>query len=192
MTTTTTEIVPGSLGAIAARDNISVAESFLSADVIVIVDVSGSMATHDSRGGHSRYEVACEELRTLQARLPGKIAVVAFSGGFQFAPGGVPLFQGDTTNLAGALRFVQVADGTVEFFVISDGEPDSPADALAIAQRFESKISTIYVGPEGGRGSDFLRQLAAASGGQHTTAARAVELAASIERLMLKTGSSSS
>jgi len=184
-----TSIVPGSLGAMAQRDGISIAESFLSADVIVIVDVSGSMATRDSRGGQQRYEVACQELERLQRDLPGRIAVVAFSSSVQFVPGGQPPFLGGGTDLAGALRFVQVADGCVRFVVISDGYPDEPERALALASQFRSQIDVVYVGPESDRiGREFLEMLARAAGGRYVVADRAAELAERVETLMLGAG----
>ncbi len=183
---TTTALVPGSLGAVAKRDGMGIAESFLSADTLAVIDVSGSMADRDSRNGQSRYDTACLELARLQAELPGKIGVVAFSSWTEFVPGGQPPFIGGGTDLAGALRFVQPADGTVSFIIISDGWPDEPDKALTIARTFKSKISTIYTGPESDRhGADFLRALAAASGGKHITADRAQELAERAKTLML-------
>lgn len=179
-----TQLVAGSIGAIAQRTGQSIAQTFLSVDIIAVVDVSGSMVRHDARDNQSRYDVACQELAALQNKHPGRVAVVAFSSGVQFCPGGVPIYEGDGTNLAGALRFVKVADGTVRFVVISDGEPDNAEDALAVARTFTSRIDTVYVGPEGGRGAEFLRQLAAASGGQH--AVTTVDaLCGQVERLLL-------
>lgn len=183
------KIVVGSIAALAEQSNTSIAESFLSADVIILVDVSGSMNARDSRNNQSRYDVACQELARLQRDLPGKVAVVAFSSTVQFAPGGVPPFEAGGTDLVAALRFVQVADGLMRFIVISDGEPQDKEKSLAIARQFKSRIDVIYVGPEddyaGGR--RFLEQLASSSGGQFVTADRAMELADKIETLLLTT-----
>ncbi|HEY4721791.1 MAG TPA: hypothetical protein VII92_08090 [Anaerolineae bacterium] len=44
-------IVPGSLLDAAQRGNISLAESFLSCDALVIVDSSGSMISRDASNG---------------------------------------------------------------------------------------------------------------------------------------------
>lgn len=184
-----TAIVAGSLRSIAQRDGVSLAESFLSADVICIVDVSGSMDSHDSRGDRKRYDVACEELARLQSEMPGKITVVAFSDTVRFCPGGVPVFEGCGTDLAEALKFVKVADGTVRFIVISDGMPNDRDRALAIAKTFKSVIDVVYVGSESDRsGAHFLRQLAAAAGGHFVVAARATELAEKAKSLMLSAG----
>lgn len=181
-------VVPGSLSAIAKREGQSLAESFLSADAVILVDTSGSMCTTDSRGGKSRYDVALQELAQLQAHMPGKLAVIAFSDSPVFAPGGQPPLLGGGTDLAGALKFAKVADVEgIQFVIISDGMPDDSRAALAEAAKYQNKISTIFVGPEadlyGGRA--FLAQLAAKSGGQAVTADRVQELAEKAEQLLL-------
>jgi len=179
-------IVKGSLSDIARQNNTSIAESFMSADVIIIVDTSGSMDTRDARGNKSRYDVALEELARLQRELPGKIAVIAFSSTVQFIPGGIPPFLGGGTDLAGALRFVRVADGLVRFIVVSDGQPDNEKSALDVARGFRSRIDVVYVGPEdslwGGR--EFLERLAKASGGTFS-AQKVDELASTVSQLLL-------
>ena len=183
-----TSIVPGSLAQIAQREGQSLAESFMGADALIIVDVSASMTDRDSRGGKSRYEVALEELAQLQTRMPGKLAILAFSDSTIFVPGGVPPLLGSSTDLAGALKFARVADVEgMQFVIISDGEPNDKDKALTEAAKYTCKISTIFVGPEqdwqGGRA--FLAQLAAKSGGQAVTADRVQELAAKAERMLL-------
>jgi len=179
-------VVPGSLADAASRDNTSLAETFLSADAIIICDVSGSMGTHDSRDKKSRYDVLLEELAKLQANKPGKLAVIAFSSWTTFEPGGSPPFLGGGTALAGALRFAKVADvADMQFYIISDGKPNDEADALAVARDYQGKIHCIYVGPEGGSGEKFLERLSQAAGGKFATAAQVIELAATTERLML-------
>ena len=180
-------IVVGSIADIAEKTGTSIAESFLSCDALVIVDVSGSMAANDSRGKRSRYEVALEELAKLQASMPGKVAVVAFSDGAEFVPGGVPMLMGGGTDLAAALRFARMADGAdMRFIVVSDGEPDDETAALYEAQLYEAHIDTVFVGPERYPvGRSFLQRLAAASGGRSVTADRAQELAVTLETLLL-------
>jgi len=172
-------IVVGSLQAIANQNNQSLAETFLNADVIVIVDTSGSMSIDDSRGGKKRYDVACQELAQLQANLPGKIGVIAFSNSAVFCPGGQPMYLGGSTEMDTALKFAKAADVEgMQFILISDGQPDSPAETLNVARTFKNKISTIFVGPEGGHGEAFLAQLAQVGGGQAVKAEKAQELAA--------------
>lgn len=185
MPSTTSTVALGSVKSIAQEQGISLAQAFLSVECIIVVDVSGSMHAADSRGGKTRYTVACEELRKLQETMPGRIAVVSFSDAAKYVPSGVPLLDGGGTDLATALRFVHIADGTVRFFVISDGQPNDEAAALAAAKRFKSKIDCIFVGPEGGYGQEFLHRLAKASGGDFATAAQADDLAAVTTRLMI-------
>jgi Mg-chelatase subunit ChlD len=180
-------IIPGSLGALARQNNTSIAETFLSCDVICIVDTSGSMAEQDSAGGRSRYDVACSELAQLQQNLPGKIGVISFSSTVQFCPNGVPVNLNGGTDLASALKFTKVADlAGMRFILISDGEPYDPDEALKIARTYINHIDVIYVGPEEGLAErEFLSRLAQASGGQAITADRAKELTAKIEQLLL-------
>lgn len=180
------QLVKGSLGAIAQQNNQSIAETFVNADVVILVDTSGSMCACDSRGNRSRYEVACEELKNLQASLPGKLALISFSDDCLFCPNGIPFNYEGGTKLAQALKFAKVADVTgIRFIVISDGQPDSEEEALKVARTFKAKIDTIYVGPEGGDGQAFLKRLAKASGGQGVTADRVKELSANVQRLLL-------
>lgn len=180
-------VVAGSLADIAARSNTSIAESFLSCEIVTIVDVSGSMEMRDSRGGQSRYRVALEELAKLQQSRPGKVAVIAFSDSVEFVPGGVPPMLGGGTDLAAALRFAHMADSAgMRFVVISDGYPDDDEAALREAAGYRGRIDTVYVGPESDRvGREFLQKLATANGGQAVTADCAKELAAKIETLLL-------
>jgi Mg-chelatase subunit ChlD len=164
----------------------SIAESFVNADAVIIVDTSGSMNAPDSRGGLTRYTVACEELATLQRNMPGKLAVIAFSDTAMFCPGGQPHFFHGGTNLAGALAFARIADVPgMRFYVISDGHPDEEAPALAEAARYKAPISTIYVGPEGeSQGRAFLAKLAAAAGGQAVKAERVMALGAKLQAML--------
>jgi len=184
-----TQLIPGSLGTIAQSEGTSIAELFISADVIIVVDTSGSMGANDSRRGKSRYEIALEELAQLQRDLPGKIAVVAFSDQVEFCPGGVPIFFRGGTDLTKALQFVKVADGLVRFIVISDGQPDNEKTALSVASTFTSRIDVVYVGPESDlySGRAFLEKLARCNqrGGKFATADRASELADTVEKLLL-------
>lgn len=181
-----TSLVPGSISAIAASTGKSIAETFLNCAAIVLVDTSGSMDARDSRGGQRRYDKAIEELVKLQATMPGKVAVIAFSGGAVFCPGGIPTFLGGGTNLAEALRFIKHADTPgMRFVVISDGEPDSEVDAEKEAAKFINRFDCVYVGPEGGPGQVWLGKLARLHSGQGKTAAQAQELATTVETLLL-------
>jgi len=184
-------IVTGSIGDIAKRENRSIAHSFASAKIVAIVDVSGSMAIRDARDNQSRYDVALQELATLQHQHPGEVAVLAFSSKVEFIPGGVPPLFGEGTNLAGALRFATMADAPgLRFVVISDGQPDSKEEALKAARAINARIDVVYVGPErDSAGRDFLAQLASMGHGQ-VAKVSINELASTVERLMLSHGTS--
>jgi Mg-chelatase subunit ChlD len=173
-------VVTGSIEDMAKLSGSSLAESFLNAEAVLLVDCSGSMSEHDSRDSRQRYDVAVEELSKLQAAMPGKLAVIGFSNRAEFFPGGIPAFIGGSTDLAGALKFAKMADiPGMRFIVISDGEPDDAKAALAVAATYGAPIDTIFVGPEndyiGGRA--FLQKLATACRGQAVTADRVVALA---------------
>ena len=180
------QIVAGSLAQISKDSGKPLAETFLSADCIVIVDVSSSMEDRDALDGKSRYETACNELAALQKTLPGRIAVIAFSSTAVFCPNGIPLNMGGGTDLADALRFAKVADvDGMRFIVISDGQPDSEERAMAIARSYKNKIDVVYVGPETRpTGRDFLMRLAQASGGQAVTADRVAQLSTKVQYLL--------
>jgi len=182
------QVVVGSLGDIAIRSGISLAETFVNAECIVIVDLSGSMESADSRDGMQRYKVAFQDLRSLQRDLPGKLAVIGFADSAQFFPGGQPVMGlcGTTTNLAGALDFARLGDAPgIRFIIISDGQPNDQEKTLLAAKKFKGRIDVIYVGPEGGMGRRFLERLAKANGGVMATADRVRGLAAVTERLLL-------
>lgn len=180
-----TQLIQGSIGAIAQRDGKSIAESFVNADVVIIVDTSSSMGQHDARGNQSRYEVACDELRKLQASLPGKLALLSFSDDVQFCPNGIPFNFNGMTDLAKALKFAKMADVSgMRFIVISDGEPNDEDESLRVAKTYKNRIDTIFVGPEGGDGQKFLQRLARASGGQGVTSEKVKELETSVKFLL--------
>ena len=184
----TRAITAGSLASISKNENMTLAESFLNVDAILVVDMSGSMSAHDAPGSTSRYEAAEKELRQLQSSMPGKVAVVAFSSSVQFCPGGIPPRLGGGTDMAKALRFVQPADGVAQIVLISDGEPNSESETLAAAREFEHRIDTVYIGPESGyyaRGRAFLEKLAAATGGQSMKSAAPGLLKEQVESLLL-------
>jgi len=178
--------VKGSLQDVAQASDTSLAETFVGADAVIICDVSGSMAMHDSRGGRTRYEVELDELAKLQAHLPGKLAILAFSSETIFVPGGQPPMLGAGTDLAGALKFAQIADGTgIRFIILSDGEPDDEQEALRVAAQYVDRIDVIFVGPEDRPdGRDFLEKLAKRGHGTTVTADRVKELAPAVQYLL--------
>lgn len=181
----TAAIVNGSLAAIAAKSGASLAESFLSVDALILIDMSGSMSANDAPGGLSRYEAAERELVRLQESMPGKIGVIAFSDAAEFCPGGRPYRMGGSTDMVAALNMAYPADDTgIRLVLISDGEPNDGPGTLAAAARFKSHIDTVYIGPEYGGGRKFLERLARASGGQAMTGKAPGLLAEQVTRLL--------
>lgn len=184
-------VVEGSLLSVVNASNTTLADAFMGVDAIAIVDVSGSMDAHDSRGSRSRYEVACEELANLQKRMPGRFLVVSFSSEVSPNIGGVPVFQGGGTDMVKALKYVKQFDvAGMRFFLISDGSPDRPEETLEVAKTFTGAIECVYVGPEGDLegGRRFLQRLSESVGSHFATADRVMELATAVETLMLGSG----
>lgn len=158
-------IVAGSLSAVARKSGHSLAMGFMNVKAFVMVDVSGSMMACDVEG-RTRYDVACEQLARLQEQNPGEVGVASFSDRADFCPAGIPIINGGGTDMVAALGMLRMADNTgIQLVLISDGEPNDPAGTLKEAAKFTSKIDTIFVGPEGDHGAEFLRKLAAATGG---------------------------
>lgn len=161
-----TALVRGSIQDVATRRGLTVAEAFLDAEAVVVVDVSSSMDARDAGGGQARYTVAREQLARLQGEMPGKVAVVAFANDVAFCASGVPTFLGGSTDMAEALRFVHKCDGLMRVVVIGDGEPNDEDGTLREAAKFTNRIDTIFVGDETSRGREFMQRLAAATGGK--------------------------
>ena len=177
--------IPGSLASQAANTGQSIAQTFVSADVIVLVDTSSSMSQSDGYEQKSRYERACDELAKVQASLPGKIAVLSFADFTLFCPSGIPTQPCGMTDLTGALKFAKIADlDGMQFIVISDGEPNEESSALQVASTYRNKIDTIYIGPERGSGQNFLERLAQSSGGRVKKNFSAVRLGETIKGLL--------
>lgn len=172
----TKEITKGSIADIMQNSNVSLAESFLSCDCVVLFDVSGSMNSLD---GHpkSRFERGLDELRDIQASMPGKFAIIQFADRVDFMPGGVPSMgiSGSGTDLTAALKYAKVADEIpdMRFVIISDGEPRNEITAKQTAAQYQNRIDTIFIGNENDRwnGQDFLSELAQMSGGKAVTTA---------------------
>ena len=180
------QVVPGSLKAIADAGGMDVMSVLMDVEAIILLDQSGSMAAHDTRDGRSRYNVADEELQNLQAMYPGKLALVEFSDRAQFCPGGMPTRMGRGTNMIAPLEWIVAsgADGLFDIIMVSDGEPDEESRTLDFARRMKGAIHTIHIGPDGGYGADFLRRLAAATGGRRFEADKPGELGAGVIALL--------
>jgi Mg-chelatase subunit ChlD len=179
----------GSLSAMAQHQNISLAESFMQADCVLLLDESGSMDSQDTLDNKSRRQVAREEVIKLQKNFPGKIALIIFSDKPIFCPSGFPQTLGGGTNLYDALQYIKCCDNTgMKLIIVSDGIPSRPEDCLKLASAFASKIDVIFIGNEndyeGGR--KFLEKLASVTGGQALKSDALGLLSKEVETLLLK------
>ena len=174
----------GSLSQVAEEKGITVEEAFANAEIVVVIDQSGSMCVMDARDGQERFDVAEDELRKIQEAYPGAVAVFEFSDDIRFCPDGVPTRIGRMTNLTDALRYIKQADNLYEIVVISDGGPDNEYTAMDVARTFKGPIHTIYIGEEGREGQDFLRKLAQATGGKQFQADKPGELMPGVVALL--------
>lgn len=188
MKTKTTALIDrrGSIEETRKQKGLSFAAAFLTVEAIIICDVSVSMSTNDvagEGGPTSRHAEANRQLQRLQARFPGKLAVVAFSDNAEFRPDGTLPPVRSSTNLLGALQFVSAAAGCgIKFIVVSDGEPSDVEETLRYAKTLHTKIDAIHVGSSQS-GKEFMQRLAAASGGKAIDES-VLELGANITKLL--------
>lgn len=161
--------VQGSIHDVAESKPGGIAEAIVDAEVVVVVDVSGSMYEYDNTS-KARYERAQEVLNDLQGQYAGKIILVSFSNEAQFHFTGWLPEPGGGTDLAAALRFVRDLSETFQIILITDGEPNSEEYALREAKMLHSPIMTMFVGEESnGHARDFLKRLSEATGGKFMT-----------------------
>jgi hypothetical protein len=180
-------IVIGSQSDIASKQNISLAESFLNAEMVLLVDVSGSMVTNDAPNRMTRWKYAQEQLTNLQGLYPGKIALVEFSSNVFYRPNGQLSPPNGSTAMHKGLDFVKVADDCgIKIIIVSDGDPDSKDQAINIASKFKTQIDAIYCGREGGLGQQFLQKLVNKTGGQFFKTAEPGMIGEGIELLLLE------
>jgi len=178
----------GSVQAVAERDGVTLAETIMGVAALILFDNSESMTMPDCPNHQERFSVAMRELRRLQAAIEGKIGVVQFNTMPTFIPGGLPDDPAGSTDVASALEYVQKIDGCgIRIILISDGEPDNAPLAFEVAKRFtDTRIETVYIGPEGGSGAEFLRKLSALTGGVHVkqNVGEIPNLAATVTKLL--------
>ena len=173
----------------AQKKGISVAKSFLDAEIVIIFDNSGSMMATDAPGGMSRKDYAQKQMTTIQGKNPGKVALICFADRTEYAPSGSIINVGGTTDLAGALKFARVADDCgLKILVISDGEPNNSQAALDVAKTYKTKIDALYCGSEGNwsGGREFLQRLTDATGGDFFTSEQPAMLENQVEMVLLK------
>ena len=193
-------IAEGSLKDIAQRQDMSLAEAFAGARLIILLDVSGSMDEKDapSQDGFliTRHDAAEMQVRNLQSKYEGKVALFVFSDDVLFCPNGVPIRLNGLTAMNNALRYIKRADGIgIDIVLISDGQPtDGIQETLKTASTFKQKIDCIYIGSDNERydnyygevsGKEFLKQLAELTGGNYVKTEEIAIFEEDVERLLL-------
>lgn len=146
-------------------------------EVVILADVSASMSA-PSTPGKRKIDVLREAVAAAKQRSPCRL--IAFSGEAREVE---QIPEPDShTDLANGLRAAQAHDPGMAL-VISDGQPDHAAAALAVARAFRGAIDVLYIGPEDDLGAiEFMRVLAAAGGGDVTI--NDVGTAAGAQRLL--------
>lgn len=183
------QVIIGSLSQVAQKNNVSLSESFMSCDCLILIDQSGSMESHDAPDNMTRNQAAREQLTRLQKDYPGKIAIVSFASYAMFSPAGLPVDCGGSTNMIAGLEYIKPIDDTgVKIILISDGVPNDQSNTLKKAKEFKTAIQTIYIGPEDDRegGRVFLEKLSHATGGESLKGDAPGLLANQVEMLLLK------
>ena len=153
-----------------AHKSLTLAEAFMSVEVLILADHSGSMSAMDAgEGNRSRWDEANTQLAILQRKYPGRLGLIAFSDYALFCPGGALPHVAGGTNMIAALELVKPADGAgIRLIVVSDGCPNDPEGTLSLARTFESSIDTIYIGTDP-QGKTFMEALAKAGRGKSVT-----------------------
>lgn len=140
-----------------------------SAPPLILVDVSGSMNSHDG-GDASRYDRMVAELRTLDRELGStNYQLVAFSSDAVFTTLNTLTFEGNGTDLSNAF-YLSGSLSPSHIVLISDGLPSDEDGAIHAAALLNSRIDTIYVGDADNEWAKaFMKQLATANRGQFLT-----------------------
>lgn len=163
-------LVVGSIKDVADKTKKPISEVFSNVKMAIFLDVSESMDYQDCYNGATRISVATKHLTDLQNSNHGDVALICWNNKVEFRPNGIPTSPDGTTILKNALSYAKMVDGTsIKIVFISDGEPLDVEESIALAKTFKSKIHTIYVGPEGGKGHKVMKRLAEMSGGTSIT-----------------------
>ena len=148
---------------------------------LLLVDCSSSMKS-GIRAGGTRIAALRNVVEDLRATHP--VPVAAFSGDGVLVVDSIPAPTGGTP-LADAIRF-GASEGANHLVVVTDGEPNSEADAFDAARAFGNPIDVFYIGDGGDRGSKFAAELAKLTGGTAnlTDLGKPKELSAKIAGLL--------
>jgi hypothetical protein len=183
--------VKGSVLSEAEDKGISIEEAFVQCDVVVMVDVSGSMGDYyegeESGLYDTCFDAAADALKQLQELYPSRVALLQFSSLTQFRPDGTLVPEFASTNMTSALEMARMADVPgMTFILISDGYPDFAEHAKREARKFSQPIHTIYIGREGEAGQEFLEEIARMSGGKSSNNVEIVQQVLGFARMLLE------
>lgn len=157
-----------------------------SPESIVILDVSGSMAA-PAWGGYTK--IALLRQAVIDAWTGERLIVFSSRARVIDSPAGIPEPEDSTAmHEAFALAAQYRPSRTL---VVSDGEPDDPAAALAAAEQVSGQIDVLYIGPDSASGAiEFMRRLVRVGCGRMETydvsksGARQQQLSAHIRALL--------
>jgi len=147
-------VAEGSIFDVSNRSGQKIEEIMADADVVVMLDISSSMSGE-------RYRRATNALETIQTRYRGRVLLVTFNNDAKLEYGGIPSSPSGGTSLTPALEIAQKFDGTeMKFIIISDGEPWDTREALEKSKEFTDPIDTVFIGNDGDRGEQFMKDIA--------------------------------
>lgn len=180
-------IAVGSIMDVTDRDSDEI-EALMNARLLLICDRSYSMKDRDPTG-HQKYSVEDEVVATLQSKYRGQIALMPFNNFPYLALNGILPAPDGQTNLTAALEMaLPLVSLDLRAVVISDGYPDDPQGALAIARGMKHRLDCIYIGEPGSQGDLFMQELAMEAEGSHQVNEATQLLEHMIEVLLLKSG----
>lgn len=132
---------------------------------IILADISGSMGGV-AWGRHIKIDLLREAVQAVMQGAVEPIKLIAFHSCAQECRA-IPASPGGSTALHLALD-AAAAHNPVNTLVISDGQPDSEALAIAAAERLPGRIDALYIGSDLERSAiDFMRRLATLGCGQY-------------------------
>ena len=156
-------VTKGSIFDVAAATKSKPEDVLAEADVIVMLDLSSSMATR-LNDGTTRYDRAVEALSDIQKNFPGRVVLITFSGNAKMELGGMPGIASGSTNIYAALELAhQFDDMDSKFYLISDGEPTDTSELriFDLAKTFKDPINCIFIGQDDDySGMKFMKELA--------------------------------
>lgn len=172
--------VVGSVASQALVRGVDIATALMEAEIIALVDISGSMDAMVYPQKKTRWQIANNALISLQNKHRGKVAVVEFNHNVALKLNGVLGIPTGGTELAAALEFVSPIDGCgIDVYIISDGLPNSELMCFRVVkeQLSNTRIFTVYCGDEDEESSKkFLNKLASLGGGQYFNSEEGVKL----------------